>query len=259
MTPTCLITGSSGIGAATAKAMANTGWQVFIASNDEQTCYQLAEELRSAKAVVDFLVVDLNLPETAKELVDACARRFGRLDALYNVAGISGRKFGDGPLLECTDAGWEKVLATNAQTQFRMCRAAIGQMLLQGPDENGERGVILNMSSILGNDPFPSCFDATAYAASKAAVQGLTRHLAASFAKEGIRINAIAPGLVATQMSARASQSPEIVAQMLTKQPLTHGLIRAEDVAAASAFLLTRQSRAITGQVLVVDGGWSLC
>ena len=258
MAATCLITGSTGIGAATARVLAQRGWQIFIASNTERHCRELAEELRPASGGVDFLAADLNVPESATQLVQACVRRFGRLDALYNVAGISGRKFGDGPLLECTDAGWETVLGTNAQSQFRMCRAAIGQMLLQAPGEDGGRGVILNMSSILGNDPLPSHFNATAYAASKGAIQGLTRHLAASFAKDRIRVNAIAPGLVATPMSARASEDPEIVSQMSKKQPLVEGLIPVEDVAAASAFLLSRESRAITGQVLLVDGGWSV-
>ncbi len=258
MTPTCLITGSTGIGAATARVLAAKGWQIFIASYTEQHCRDLAEELRPFNDGVDFLAADLNDPGSSTQLVQACVRRFGRLDALYNVAGISGRKFGDGPLLECTDAGWETVLGTNAQSQFRMCREAVGQMLLQEPNPEGDRGVILNMSSILGNDPMPSLFNATAYAASKGAIQGLTRHLAASFAKDRIRVNAIAPGLVASKMSERASNDPAIVARMREKQPLAQGLIPVEDVAAASAFLLSRESRAITGQVLLVDAGWSI-
>ena len=258
MANTCIITGSTGIGAATAKVLAARGWQIFIASYTEDHCRELAEELRAADCHVDFLAADLNAPESAQKVIAACIARFGRMDALYNVAGISGRKFGDGSLLECTDAGWETVLNANAQSQFRMCREAVRQMLLQEPGEDGCRGAILNMSSILGNDPMPSQFDATAYAASKGAIQSLTRHLAATFAKDRIRVNAIAPGLVATKMSARASENPEIVARMRLKQPLADGLISVEDVASASAFLLSRDSRAITGQVLLVDAGWSL-
>ncbi|MEI6350688.1 MAG: SDR family oxidoreductase [Verrucomicrobiota bacterium] len=258
MEQVCLITGSTGIAAATAKEMAVRGWRVFIASLTEQNCRDLAQEIRPIQPEADYLALDLTEPSSAKGLVHACVSRFGRLDALYNVAGISGRKFGDGGPLECTDEGWEKVLSANAQTQFRMCQEAARQMLAQSPAEDGSRGVLLNMSSILAIDPMPSLFSATAYAASKGAIISLTRHLAAHFAPERIRVNAIAPGLVATRMSARASESPEIVARMQQKQPLADGLIAVEDVAAASAFLLSKESRAITGQVLVVDGGWSV-
>jgi len=258
MTTTCIITGSTGIGATTAKALAQRGWQIFIASHTEENCRTLVEELLQIHPQIDYLALDLTESTSAERLVKACVQRFGRLDALYNVAGISGRKFGDGPLLECSDEGWETVLSNNAQTQFRMCKEAVRQMLQQEPAEDGTRGVILNMSSILGNDPMPAQFDATAYAASKGAIQSLTLHLAASFAKDRIRVNAIAPGLVATRMSARASDNPEIVARMRQKQPLAGGLISVEDIASASAFLLSNESRAITGQVVLVDGGWSI-
>ena len=259
MAPTCLITGSTGIGAATARVLAAKGWQIFICSRTRENCVQLAEELGALGAAAGYFAADLSQPESASEMVRACVESFGRLDALYNVAGISGRKFGDGPPLECTDQGWDTVLGTNAGSQFRMCREALAQMLRQEPDARGDRGVVLNMSSILGNDPLPSLFNATAYASSKGAIQAMTRHLAATFAKDRIRVNAIAPGLVATRMSARASEDAAIVARMREKQPLTDGLIPVEDVAEASAFLLSPHSRAITGQVLMVDGGWNVC
>lgn len=258
MSPTCIITGSTGIAAATARTLAARGWRLFIASITEQNCRNLVRDLRSVQSEVDCMVLDLTEPSSAGKLVHACVSRFGRLDALYNVAGISGRKFGDGSPLECTDEGWEKVLSANAQTQFRMCQEASRQMLAQSPAEDGTRGVLLNMSSILALDPMPSHFNATAYAASKGAIQALTRHMAAHFAPERIRVNAIAPGLVATRMSARASEDPAIVALMRQKQPLANGLIAVEDVAAASAFLLSGESRAITGQTLIVDAGWSV-
>ena len=134
--------------------------------------------------------------------------RFGRLDGLFNVAGISGRRFGDGPVHECTEEGWAITIKTNLTTQYRMCREAIRIMMSQPIPGNGQRGVILNMSSILGIDPQPQHFDTVAYAASKGAIVAMSRTIAASYAKHKIRVNVIAPSLVRTPMSARASQIP---------------------------------------------------
>ncbi len=182
--------------------------------------------------------------------------RFGRLDAVYNVAGISGRRFGDGPLHECTEEGWDVTLAANLKTTFLVSRAALRYFLKAEPAPSGIRGTLLNMTSVLAFSPEPRHFAAHAYAASKGAIVSLTKAMAAYYASHQIRVNAIAPGLVRTPMSKRAQENPEILQYMKTKQPLAGGILDAEDVAKASVFLLSDESRHITGEIVTIVGGW---
>jgi NAD(P)-dependent dehydrogenase (short-subunit alcohol dehydrogenase family) len=260
---TFLITAASGIGAETARMLVRSATcpkslQIFLVALDEDECRKLAEELVSLGAVVQYRAGDLTDPDFAPEIVAGCASSFGRIDALFSVAGTSGRRFGDGPVHQCTEEGWGMTLNANVTTQYRMCREVVRLMLAQSIAANGQRGVILNMASILGIDPEPRYFDTAAYAASKGAIIAMSRSMAASYAKQKIRVNAIAPALVRTAMSTRASDNQEILEFMKTKQPLVENMIPVEDVAAACVYLLTDSSRAITGQVLVVDAGWSL-
>jgi len=180
----------------------------------------------------------------------------GRLDAVFNVAGISGRRGGDGPLHECTEEGWDLTLDTNAKSMFLVCRAALRQMLGQPVAANGLRGTILNMSSVLGFSPQARHFATHAYAASKGAILGMSKALAAYYAPQRIRVNVIAPALVRTPMSARAQADPAVLELMKAKQPLIEDLIDADDVARAALFLLGDDAKAITGDTLVVDAGW---
>ena len=131
-------------------------------------------------------------------------------------------------------------------------------MLKQSIGPSGERGVILNMSSVLAIEPDALHFSTIAYAASKGAVLAMSRSRAACYLKDRIRVNAIAPGLVRTAMSARASADPVILEYMKFRQPLIEDLIPVEDVAKTCAHLLTDSSRSITGQVVSVDAGWGL-
>jgi NAD(P)-dependent dehydrogenase (short-subunit alcohol dehydrogenase family) len=259
MANTFLITGASGIGAETARQLvrADNSVQLFLVAREEDQCQALAQELISLGGVVEYRSGDLTDPEFAPRLVSDCMSRFERLDGLFNVAGSSGRRFGDGPIHECTEQGWATTIDTNLTTQYRMCREAVRIMLNQ-PLQNGQRGVILNMSSILALDPEAKHFDTVAYAASKGAIIAMSRSIAASLAKQKIRVNVIAPALVRTPMSARASQDPTILDFLKQKQPLFEDVIPVEDVASACVYLLTSASRAITGQTMVVDGGWSL-
>lgn len=254
-----LITASTEIGAETARQLAALGHSIFLASRTEANCRALAEELKTAGARCAWHAGDLADPATAPAIVAACLREFGRIDGLYNVAGISGRKSGDGPLHECTEEGWRTVMETNAASQYRMSREVLKIMIEQEPDpNNGQRGVILNMASILGLHPEPQHFNAIAYAAAKGAILSMTRTAAAYYARDGIRVNAIAPALVHTPMSARASEDPEILDFISKKQMLTGGVMPVGDVAATGVFLLTDASRSITGEVLRVSAGWEL-
>jgi NAD(P)-dependent dehydrogenase (short-subunit alcohol dehydrogenase family) len=253
---TYIITGSTGIAAATIRLAARDGHTVFFISRDDESCRMLADELTAEKKACCFRVADLTNPEAVTEVVEACAAQFGRIDALFNVAGISGRRFGDGPIHECSVEGWETTFDNNAKTTFLMCRAVINQMLRQSPPDNGLRGAIVNMASVLALSPEAAHFATHAYAASKGAIVSLTRAMAAYYAPHRIRVNAVAPGLVRTPMSARAQNDPAILELMKTKQPLAEDLIEAEDVAQAALFLLGDGARNITGEVLAVDAGW---
>lgn len=260
MTPrTYLVTASTGIGAETARQLARVGHNLFIVSRTVKNVQALVAELRALGAQAGSHTGDLTNSGVGPAAVAKCVKQFGRLDGLYNVAGISGRKFGDGPLHSCTEAGWEKVIQTNLTTQYRLGREALRVMLAQTPHrETGQRGVILNMASILGLHPEPKHFAAIGYAAAKGGIIAMTRAAAAFYAPKQIRINAIAPALVHTPMSARASENSAILKFIKQKQPLSGGMILVADAAAASVFLLTDASRAITGEVLEVDAGWNL-
>lgn len=251
----CLVTGSTGMAASAARAIVAEGGSVFIVSRTEANVRGLAAELgdRAASAAAE-----LTEEAAVDAAVAACVERFGRIDAVYAVAGISGRRFGDGPIHEASTDGWRTVMDSNATSLFLVARAAIRQMLGQEPDADGQRGAILAMSSALAQHPSAVHFATHAYAASKGAIEGLTRALAAHYASHGIRVNAIAPSLVATPMSTRAQSDPAILAYLREKQPLAGGPIEADAVTPVALHLLSRDARMVTGQVIEVDGGWSV-
>jgi NAD(P)-dependent dehydrogenase (short-subunit alcohol dehydrogenase family) len=253
---TLLISGSTGIAAATARLAASEGARVFITSRTDANSRALAEELRAQGCECGFHPAELSRAGEVEAAVDHTIKQFGRIDALYNVAGISGRRFGDGPLHECTDEGWDRTFDANVKSLFLLTRAVLRHMLEQPPRPNGLRGTILHMASVLGFSPDVEHFNTHAYATSKAAIIGLTKSMAAYYAEHKVRVNAIAPGLIRTPMSKRAQGDDQILQYMAAKQPLTGGIIEPDDVARASLFLLSDDSAAITGDVLIVDGGW---
>jgi meso-butanediol dehydrogenase/(S,S)-butanediol dehydrogenase/diacetyl reductase len=172
-----------------------------------------------------------------------------RLDAHVCAHWISGRPLGDGPVDRCTDEGWEAVVAANLTSVFRYARAAIAPLRANGG------GAIVTLSSVLGLVGGDDDFATHAYAASKAAVIGLTRAMAVTYAPDGIRCNVVAPGLIATPMSERAQSNPRIRARLPELQPLTGDFGTPADVAAALLYLATAPF--VTGAVLTVDGGWT--
>lgn len=254
----CLVTGSTGMAASAAKALAAEGGSVFVISRDPDHARALAAEITASGGRAAWQAADVTRESEVEEAVRECVAAFGRLDAVYNVAGISGRRFGDGPVHEATLAGWETVITANATSMFLVCRSVIRRMLEQVPNADGQRGAILNMSSALARHPSPTHFGTHAYAASKGAIEALTRSMAVSYAAHGIRVNAIAPSLVTTPMSRRAQDDPDVRAFLETKQPLAHGPIEADDVTPTALHLLSADARMITGQVIDVDGGWSV-
>jgi NAD(P)-dependent dehydrogenase (short-subunit alcohol dehydrogenase family) len=253
-----VVTGSTGMAASAARALAAEGARVFVASRTAGHARDLADEIRSAGGASGWVAADLTVEGAVEAAVDSCVDAFGRVDLFYSVAGISGRRYGDGPLHEMTLAGWQTVLAANATSQFLVCRAVVRRMLAQHPRPDGTRGAILLMSSTLATDPAPAHFATHAYAASKGAIDAFTRAVAAYYAPDAIRVNAIAPGLVATPMSARAQGDPAILTYLARKQPLAGGPIAADAITDAALFLLSDAARMVTGQVVRVDGGWSV-
>lgn len=255
---TILITGATGIAAATALLASREGARVFLASLVEEDCARLADQLRAEGGACDWRAADLTVAAQAEAAVEQCAGRFLRIDGLFNVAGISGRKFGDGPLDRCTEEGWDTTMAANARSLFLVTRAVLRHMMERPPGGDACRGSILHMSSVTAFSPETKHFATHAYAASKGAAIALTRTMAAYYAPHRIRVNALAPGLVRTPMSRRAQADREISAYMKIKQPLAGDLIEPEEIARAAVFLLSDESRMITGQVLAVDAGWSV-
>lgn len=250
-----VITGSTGIAAAAAGTAASEGARVFIISRDPEHARDLAERVGGAWAAADL--TDERAVDAA---IDAAVAQFGRIDGLFAVAGGSGRRFGDGPIHDLTLDGWERTLSLNLTTQALTARAVVRVMRAQEPVGRapGGRGSIVLVSSVLASRPVPELFATHAYAAAKGAIISLATTMAAAYAHERIRVNVIAPSLTATPMAQRAADDPATVEFARRKQPLVDGFLQADDIAPGAIYLLGDESRAVTGQVLTIDGGWSL-
>lgn len=221
-----VVTGSAGgIGGAVAAAFADAGADV-VGLDREQADLTQPDEVAAFFAGLD------------------------RLDVLFNGAGISGRSLGDGPVDECSLEAWDTVLATNLTSVFLCSKHAIPLLRATGG------GAIVNLSSVMGMMAGEDDFTTHAYQVSKGAIITLTRAMAYHYGPEGIRVSAIAPGLIATPMSVRAQSDPTIVARLPELHPLTGDFGRPEDVAGAALYLATAPF--VTGTVLTVDGGWTI-
>ena len=256
---TVFVAGSTGLAASAARALAADGARVFVASRTEAHARELAGTIGASGGTVAWAAADLADEAAVDRAFAECSEALGdRLDALYHVAGISGRRLGDGPVHEASLEGWETVMRNNATSTFLTTRAAVRRMRAQERDADGIRGAILLMSSVLATAPAADHFATHAYAASKGAIEAFARAAASAYVADGIRVNAIAPSLVATPMSRRAQDDPEIAAYVRARQPLAGGPIDADAVTEVALHLLSRESRMVTGQVVAVDGGWGI-
>jgi NAD(P)-dependent dehydrogenase (short-subunit alcohol dehydrogenase family) len=227
-----LVTGAAGgIGSAVARAFADAGARVFSVD----------------RVSADF-VGDLSRADEAERAVVAAEQQLGRIDVLFNGAGISGRSLGDGPVDSCTEEAWDAVLESNLKSLFLCSKYAIPVLRRSGG------GAVVNLSSVVGLVG-SEVFDTHAYAASKGAIVTLTRAMAVAYAGDGIRVNAICPGLIDTPMSERARSDAETMARLRELQPLTGQPGQPEDVAGAAVYLAS--ATFVTGAVLTVDGGWT--
>lgn len=248
-----VITGATGIAEAGAERMTDEGAAVFVIARRKAQCEPLANRLGAGWALAD-----LTDESATKAAFDAAVKRLGRVDGLFAVAGGSGRRFGDGPAHEVPLEGWDKTIEINTSPAFLATRSALRAMREQNPSERGIRGSIVLVSSVLAEHPVPSLFATHAYAASKGATNAFALAVAAYYASEGIRVNALAAGLVRTPMSERAASDAVSVAYSEKKQPLARGFLDPSDIADAAVFLLSDEASRITGQVIDVDGGWGL-
>lgn len=248
-----VVTGASGIAAAGAKRFVGEGASVFIISISESDCEELAAELGTAGTRVQWAAADLTDEAMSVDAFEACRREFGGIDGLFAVAGGSGRQHGDGALHDVSLEGWTRTFELNGHPAFLAARESL--RLMMSTDRGGS---IVLISSVLATSPVPGMFATHSYAAIKGAELSLTTSLASYYAASGIRVNAIAPGLVDTPMARRASEDSTIVEYTSRKQPLVRGLLDASEIANAGLFLLSDESRAITGQMIAVDGGWSV-
>lgn len=194
-----VVTGATGIAAATARGLAASGWRVFVASIDPDECAALAAELGASSAGVT--VADLRVEADVVRAFDDAAASMGGIDGVVAVAGGSARRLGDGWLHEMTVDGWDAAIRLNLTTTFLTAREAVRRM-------RGHGGSIVLTSSVLATSPQPESFTTHGYAAAKAAIAGWVVPLAAAYARDGIRINCVAPGLVDTPGAARAAGSP---------------------------------------------------
>ncbi len=246
-----IIGGTTGLGFSAAKAFVQNGANVVIVGRNTDSGLLALSELGNQASLY---IGDASDPKTAEKAINQCITTFGSFDGLYHVAGGSGRKYGDGPLHELTLEGWNKTFELNLTSLMLSNQAAIRKFL-----ELKKGGTILNMSSVLGFSPSPEYFVTHAYAAAKSAVIGFTKALAAYYAKNNIRVNLLAPALVETPMSGRASKDETILNFVKTKQPLDGGRNgQPEDLDAAAIYFMGDGSKFTTGQTLYVDGGWEV-
>jgi NAD(P)-dependent dehydrogenase (short-subunit alcohol dehydrogenase family) len=235
---TALITGGArGIGLATAKGLVEMGWKVAILDRDVEALEAAGQEVET----VTQIAADVSRPEDVARAVAEITEEFGRLDGLVNNAGVADF----GPIRDTTFERWRRVMETNLDGPFLMTQAFTDLLAADGG------GAVVNITSISG---LRASTLRVAYGTSKAALAQLTLQQAAELGEIGIRVNAVAPGPVATKL-AMAVHSPEIIAAYHDALPLNrYG--KEEEIAAAINFLLSDKASFITGQILAADGGF---
>jgi NAD(P)-dependent dehydrogenase (short-subunit alcohol dehydrogenase family) len=240
--------GGGGIGGSTARALAREGAAVLVVDVDEAAAGSVAASIGQAGGVAASFRADVSEEEQVAAAIDAATARFGRLDVLHNNAALTDSDFlsTDTAVTDLSLEVWERTLAVNLRGQMLTCKHAVPMMV------RGGGGSIINMSSgaALKGDR-----TRTAYGVSKAGVNALTLYVATSHGKQGIRANAILPGLVITD-AVRAHLDEATLARLGTAT-LTPSVGQPEDIADVVVFLASDESRYITGQLIAVDGGMS--
>ena len=246
--PVVIVTGAAdGIGWATAQQLAAGGATVALLDLNGALAAERAQALGPRHSGRACEVTDAAAVQARVADVLAC---HGRIDALVNNAGIADQT---APTLEQTAEAFDKVLSVHLRGAFLMSQQVIAQMLRQPRDARGNRGAIVNIGSIASFGGIPG---RNAYSAAKAGVLGMTRALATEWARQGIRVNAVAPGYVKTALVASLAERGAIDAQAIARRTPLGRMAAPEEIAQVIAFLVSPQASYITGAVLPVDGGW---
>jgi len=241
--PVVLITGAlTGIGRETAIAFAKEGARLVVAGRHEDAGRKLATELQSLGAEVEFVRADVRHDDEVHDLIDRAVARFGRLDVAVNNAGTEGKP---GPVTEQTAETYAATFDTNVLGTVLSLKHELRVMQTQGG------GSIVNISSTYGHE---GAKGASIYAASKHAVEGLTKSAALEAAASGVRVNAVAPGPTNTGMLDRFTGTSEVKASLASTVPLGR-VGQPSELAHAIVFLASKEASFITGHVLTVDGG----
>ncbi|RXZ36313.1 glucose 1-dehydrogenase [Oxalobacteraceae bacterium CAVE-383] len=243
--PVVLITGAlTGIGRATALAFAREGSRVVVSGRRDEAGQALAKELRGLGAEAEFVHADVRFENEVQNLVEQTVKRFGRLDVAVNNAGAEGES---GPITEQSAANYEATFSVNVLGTLLSLKHEMRVMLAQGS------GAIVNLSSIAGHVGIAG---ASVYVASKHAVEGLTKSAALEGAAAGVRVNAVAPGPVATDMLDRFVGNDQAAkAGFLSTIPARRAA-DPDEIAQTIVFLAGDKARFLTGQSIAVDGGY---
>jgi 3-oxoacyl-[acyl-carrier protein] reductase len=234
-----LVTGASrGIGAAIARALAADGWPVGINyRSDVDGAEAVAAGIRDAGGDALAIRADVSRPEAAEALLPRLADAFGPALVVVNNAGLTA----DGLSLRLGDDDWDRVLETNLTGAFRITRRALGDMV------RARFGRIVNVASVVGQRANPGQAN---YAASKAGLVALTKTVAVEVARRGVTVNAVAPGFIATELTAGLPEDGGLLAAIPARRTGTP-----EEVAACVRFLASEEAAYVTGAILTVDGG----
>ncbi len=234
--------GAQGIGEACARRLVQDGAAVALWDLADDAGRQLTDSLNAAGGQALYLHCNVADKTEVDVALAATLARFGQVDGLVNNAGI----FKAAPFLEITEADWDAVIAVNLKGSFLVGQAVAREMVKQ------QRGAIVNMSSVNGTLTIPSI---ASYNASKGAINQLTRVMALSFADQGVRVNAVAPGTIATELARSAVlTSDEAKARIMSRTPMKR-LGEPGEIADVVAFLLSDAASYMTGEIVVVDGG----
>jgi NAD(P)-dependent dehydrogenase (short-subunit alcohol dehydrogenase family) len=242
-TPVVLITGGlTGIGRATALAFAQEGARLMVSGRRDDAGNALVAELRATGVEAEFMHADVRREDDVQALIDKTLARFGQLDVAVNNAGTEGKP---SPVTEQTAESYAATFDTNVLGTLLSMKHEMRVMQAQGS------GSIVNLSSTMGQRGAPN---ASLYTASKHAVEGLTKSAALEGASSGVRVNAVAPGPVDTELLTRFAGSPERKAGLIAGVPLKRAA-KPQEIADAILFLASDKATFITGQIISVNGG----
>jgi NAD(P)-dependent dehydrogenase (short-subunit alcohol dehydrogenase family) len=244
---TAIVTGAGrGLGASLAVGLAEQGATIVLADISSDGAGEMLKKVTAAGGLAVFIQTDVTSRKSVQAMVDQVEGSFARIDILVNNAGISSR----GPAENLEESDWDKVIDVNLKGPF-LCSQAVGRVMIR---QNG--GAIINIASVVGQRGLLHRHDlAVAYCCSKGGLIQLTKALAAEWARYGIRVNAVAPTYLQTDLTNHLFSDSDFKGYVLGKIPLGR-LPTPEEVTPAVVYLASDASRMVTGHVLDIDGGW---